>query len=503
MENNAFVNLEKSLTELGYLGSVSALLEWDQNVNVQSGGHEARANLSGYIAGLKHQKFVSKEFEDVLLKAVEMEKSGGLAPEEIFIIHKTQSNFEKAKKLPSEFVESSAQLFAESYEIWKNARAKSDFSLFEPNLTRIVKAKRQEAEYLGYSESPFDVLMDAYEPGFTSAYVSKLFNELEGFLIPLLDRIKSSKVKIRKDFLSRKFPLDKQTEFIRMLATEIGFDFKRGRFDISVHPFCTSFHPTDVRLTTRYDENDFVNQALLSLVHEVGHGIYEQGLKEEYFGTPMGESISLGIHESQSRLWENLVGRSLPFWKYFFPKLRRTFPDQLRDVSLEEFYKAINFVEPGFIRCDADEVTYNLHVILRFEMGKDLIEGNIDVKDVPRIWNAKIKKYFGLRVPNDAKGSLQDSHWSGGELEYFHTYGLGNLYGPQFFAAAAEKIPSLYKKISRENLLQLRGWLQKNIHVHGQLYKPMELIKRATGEEFGPDYFEDYITEKYSAIYEL
>jgi len=503
MENNAFADLKKALVELGYLGSVSALLGWDQNVNVQSGGHGARADLTGYIAGLKHHKFTSKEFEDILWKAVEFEKTGSLTSEESFIIRKTRSDLTKAKKLPSEFVESSERLFAASHEVWANARARSDFSLFEPYLVRIVSSKRKEADYLGYLHSPYDALMDDYEPDFTSYTVSQLFKELKAFLIPFISSISESKVKIRKEFLNRRFPLEQQSEFIRTVAKSMGFDFTKGRLDTSIHPFCESLNSADVRLTTRYDEKDFINQALMSVIHETGHGLYEQGLRSEWFGTPLGESISLGIHESQSRLWENLIGRSLPFWKYFFPKLQKTFPDQLRDVSLEEFYKALNIVKPGFIRVDADEVTYNLHVIMRFEIERDLIENRLEVKDLPGVWNAKMKKYFGLKVPNDAQGVLQDIHWSCGAFGYFHTYALGNLYAAQFFAAAQEKIPTLDKKITKNSLLELREWLRKNIHVHGELYLPKDLILRVTGGTFGSDYFEDYISEKYSAIYEL
>lgn len=503
MENRAFVDLKKALIELGHLESVSSLLGWDQNVNVCSGSHGARANLIGYIAGLQHKKFTSREFEDTLLEAVESEKTGSLTPGACFIIHKVKSDLEKAKKLPSEFVESSERLFAESHEVWVNARAKSDFSLFEPYLIRIVDSKRKEAAYLGYSNSAYDALMDDYEPGFTSDAVSTLFEELKSFLVPFIDSIKGSKIKIRKEFLNRKFPIEEQSDFIRLVAKSMGFDFTKGRLDTSVHPFCQSLHPTDVRLTTRYDERDFINQALMSAIHEAGHGLYEQGLREENFATPLGESASSGIHESQSRLWENLVGRSLPFWKYFLPKLQEAFPDQLKDVSLDEFYKALNLVKPGFIRVDADEVTYNLHVILRFEIERDLIEGDLEVKDLPRVWNSKMKKYFGLQVPNDAQGVLQDIHWSWGAFGYFHTYVLGNLYAAQFFAAAREQMPTLGKKITKNSLLELREWLRKNIHVHGELYLPKDLVLRVTGEIFGPDYFKDYILEKYSAIYEL
>ncbi len=503
MENKPFDDLRKALTELGHLNSLYALLDWDLNVNVPPGGSEARANLVGYVAGLNHSKFISNEFQDILSKAAETEKDGNLTPEEVFIIKKTQSDLEKAKKLPTEFVERSESLYAESHEIWARARAKSDFSLFEPNLVKIVNCQKEKAEYFGYTVSPYDPILDQFEPGITSNDMVKIFRGLKAFLIPFLGDIKASKVKIRKNFLRSGFPLEKQSEFIRTVVGRMGFDFKKGRFDTSVHPFCTGIHPTDVRMTVRYKERDFVNQALLSAIHEAGHGLYEQGLREEYFGTPMAEAVSLGIHESQSRLWENQIGKSLGFWEYIFPELKQKFPNQLEGISFEEFYRAINIVRPGFIRCDADEVNYNLHVILRFELEKDLIEGKLEVRELPRAWNEKMKKYFGLKVPNDSKGVLQDTHWACGLFGYFHTYALGNLYAAQLFSTAQLKIPTLFKELTKNNLLELREWLRENIHRHGEFYLPKDLIMRATGREFTSIYFEHYLSEKYGSIYDL
>lgn len=503
MENNAYSGLRKALLEIAYLGQASTLLNWDMEINLPKLGHKARAEAMGYIAGLNHGKFISRKFEEILMRAVELEKSGNLGSEDSFIVLKTLSDFEKARRLPSKFVEASERLYGEAYEVWVNARAKSDFSLFEPYLTKIIATKRQEAEYIGYANPPYDALMDNYEPGITCDAVFEIFDQLKQFLVPFIEKIKHSQVKIDKEFLARRFPIDKQDEFIRMVVRAMGFDFDRGRLDVTIHPFCTSLHPTDVRITTRFDEKDFLNQALMSAIHEAGHGLYDQGLREEYFGTPLGDAISLGIHESQSRMWENLVGRSLSFWKYFFPKLQKAFPEQLRGVSPEQFYKAINFVEPGFIRVDADEVTYNLHVIFRVEMERDLIEGNLEVKDCPYVWNKKMKEYFGLDVPDDARGILQDVHWSGGLVGYYHTYALGNIYSAQFNHAAHVQISGLENKIAKGEFLELGEWLRKNIHVHGELYLPEHLILRVTGEKPSPKYFIDYLNKKYSEIYEL
>lgn len=504
MRTNPYLELKEQLLGITHLGSLEGFLDWDLNVNVPSAGHRARAVMMGYIAGLKHDKFTSDKFKEVLARAGELAGKGKLKEDEKRVVTITLADFEKAKKLPVEFVAEFAQLCGESNEVWIEARAKSNFKIFEPYLTRIVLAKRQEAEYLGYEGSPYDALMDDFEPGLTSGFMSGIFIELKPFLVSLLDRIRRSKVKINnKLFLSRKYEIVKQSEFIRMVVEKIGFDFCRGRMDVSIHPFCESVHPTDVRITTRFKERDFVNQALLSLIHEAGHGLYEQGLLEEYFGTPLGEPVSLGIHESQSRLWENQVGKSLQFWSYFYPKLKQVFPRQLRDISLEQFYQAINVVEPGFIRVDADELTYNLHVAIRFEIEKDLIEGNLEVRELPDIWNRKMKEYFGLKVGNDADGVLQDSHWSAGLFGYFPTYTLGNLYSAQLFAAAKRQLPDLAGEIIKGNFMELREWLRSNIHVHGRRYSPKELILKATGNKPASVYLIDYLDRKYSDIYRL
>ena len=356
---------------------------------------------------------------------------------------------------------------------------------------------------MGYSKSPYDALMDEYEPGFTCEQAEELFDQLKEFLVPFIQAIKSSRVKIDSKFLSKKYSLKKQSEFVLFVIQKMGFDLDCGGLSETAHPFCQNLHPSDVRLSTRYDENDFVNQALLSAIHEAGHGLYEQGLKEEYFGTPLGEAVSLGIHESQSRLWEIQVGRSMYFWNYFYPKLKKLFPGNLKTKSFSSFYKAINHVSPGFIRCDADEVTYNLHVALRFEIERELIEGNLSVDELPSVWNRKMKEYFGLDVLDDAKGVLQDIHWSCGLFGYFPTYTLGNVYATQIFRAAQKQIPTLDYEIGMGRMLELREWLRMNIHIHGEMYLPEHLILRVTGEKPSAEYLIEHLKNKYSEIYEL
>jgi carboxypeptidase Taq len=296
--------------------------------------------------------------------------------------------------------------------------------------------------------------------------------------------------------------VEKQKLFCELAARQIGYDFAAGRLDVSAHPFSTSFHPLDSRITTRYNRSEFM-QAFGGVIHETGHALYEQGLPAAYFGTPLAEAVSLGIHESQSRLWENLVGKSRSFWTYFYPRLQHEFPTPLRNVSLDSFYRAINTVRPSFIRVEADEVTYNLHIILRFEIETGLIDGNIAVEELPRVWNSKMKELLGLDVPDDSLGVLQDVHWSGGMIGYFPTYSLGNLYSAQFFAAAKRAIPSLDDEMARGEFGQLLKWLRENIHAHGKFYSAQELAKNATGEKLNSRYFVDYISKKYGEIYEL
>jgi len=299
-----------------------------------------------------------------------------------------------------------------------------------------------------------------------------------------------------------KFPTGKQFDFNRLVAEKMGFDFEAGRLDVSTHPFTTSFNSHDVRITTRFQEDDVV-YSLMSTIHESGHAIYDQNIPIENFGNPLGESVSLGIHESQSRMWENIVGRSRYFWEYFYPVLSKKFPTPFSKVSLNNFYKIVNDVKPSLIRTEADEVTYNLHIIMRFEIEKELLDGSIEVEDLPKIWNSKVKEYFGIDVPSDALGVLQDVHWSGGMIGYFPTYTLGNLYAAQFYQAAKKDIANLEEKFSKGEFSQFKQWLNQNIHIHGKLYSADELIKKVTGEKLTSKYFTDYIKDKYSRIYKI
>jgi len=385
--------------------------------------------------------------------------------------------------------------------VWAEARKNNDFSLFLPMLRKIVELKRKEAELIGFKDSPYDALLDVYEPGMTAREIEMIFSELRDFLVPFLSRIMKSKSKVR-NILKGKFPIEKQVKFNRMVAEKLGFDFEAGRLDMSTHPFTTQFHPGDVRITTRYSDRDPF-YSIGSTIHESGHALYEQGIPMENFGSPLGDSVSLGVHESQSRMWENIIGKSENFWRYFFPRLKRIFPQNFAKTEIKDIYGYVNAVRPSLIRTEADEVTYNLHIIMRFEIEKDLIEGSIAVEDLPKIWNSKVKEYFGIDVPSDTLGVLQDVHWSGGLFGYFPTYALGNLYSAQFYAAAKRDILNLDREMKAGQFAHLLEWLRKNIHVHGKLFSAEELVMRATGERLNAQYFMDYVSEKYSKIYGL
>jgi len=494
--------LREKLQEIYHLGSALQVLHWDMEVFMPLKGAESRAKTIANLSGILHEKFVSKEFASLLKSAKTKLEAGKLGGVESAIVRELWREFERQKKLPMSFVKEMAQVCSEGHNVWIKAREKSDFKLFLPQLKKIVALKRKEAELVGYKKSPYDALLDTYEPYATSEEISMTFEELKNFLVPFLKKIKDSKNRISSTILKGSFPVEQQKKFDEEVAKKIGFDFEAGRLDTSVHPFSTGFHPNDVRITTRYRKHDLFD-SFFGVIHETGHGLYEQGLEAKHFGTPLGESISHGIHESQSRMWENTVARSKSFWKYFFPKLQKQFPDPFGKVKFDDFYRAINFVEPSLIRVEADEVTYSLHIILRFEIEKELIEGSIEVEDLPKIWNAKIEEYLGIKVPNDASGVLQDVHWSGGGIGYFPSYTLGNLYAAQFYNTAKKDILNLEEEIAAGEFSHLREWLRQKIHIHGKMFSADSLVREVTGEPLTSQFFIDYLKEKYGEIYKI
>jgi carboxypeptidase Taq len=497
-----FNEFKEKLAELAHLNSAFAVLYWDSEVYMPEGGSKTRAQTVSQLAGLIHEKFLAPEFKKILAQLKSQLDENKLEPSEAAIVREVWREFKMEEKLPLEFVKELARITSEAHHIWAEARKKSDFKKFEPQLAKIVELKRKQANFLGFKNSPYDALLDIFEPYSDVEEISLVLNDLKKFSVPFVEKIKKSKIKPEPDILKGDFELKKQGEFNKKVAGLIGFDFKAGRIDPSTHPFTINFHPKDVRFTTRYKKDDLF-YSLFSTIHETGHALYEQGILAENFGTPLAESVSLGIHESQSRVWENIVCRGRHFWKYFYPVLKKEFPEPFSKINAEEFYKAINVIRPSLIRTEADEVTYNLHIILRFEIEKELIEGSIEVADLPKIWNAKIKEYFGIDVPDDTQGVLQDVHWSSGLFGYFPTYTLGNLYSAQFYNAAKRDIANLEEQISSGKFGIFKEWLRKNIHIHGKLYKAPDLARNITGEELNSKHFIDYINRKYSEIYQL
>jgi carboxypeptidase Taq len=387
-------------------------------------------------------------------------------------------------------------------QAWATSRKANDFAAFRPVLEQILTLKHEEAAAIGYEESPYDALLDDYEPGEKTANVARVLAELRDQLVPLVHQIAASPRRPQRELMKRRYPVNCQKEFAQRTATAIGFDFQAGRIDLSQHPFCAEPGPFDVRLTTRYDEH-FFPSGLFSVLHEAGHGIYEQGLDKDLYGLPTGQSASLGVHESQSRLWENHVGRSRAFWEHFYPQAQDVFGESLADVSLDDFHFAINDVRPSLIRTEADEVTYDLHVMIRFELEQALIGGDLAVADLPGAWNEKYREYLGIEPPQDADGVLQDVHWGACLFGYFPTYTLGNLYASQFMAKAEEDLGDLDAMYRRGEFSPLRDWFRTHVHRQGRRYSATELVERVTGKPLSPDALMNHLRTKFGPLYDL
>ncbi len=496
----------KELKNIAYLRSAGALLSWDQETYMPEGAGAARAEQIAFLTSLAHEKLVSKEFRSALKELVDLDSgeiiATGLEPRQKRLVREIWRDYFRAAALPSAFVNELAHHASISQQVWTKARKNNDFEAFKPYLAKMVELKKREAKYLNRGEPLYDTLLDEYEPGMTTARLEPLFTRLRERLVPFIERLQDVKHRVNNRVLKNEYDIDKQWNFGMEMLRAIGFDLKRGRQDRSAHPFTTSTHPTDVRITTRLYPDD-LKSALLSSLHEGGHGLYEQGLDPEAYGTPFGEATSLGIHESQSRLWENLVGLSKPFWQFAFPKLQQFFPEQLKDLSWEELYRAMNKVQPSFIRVEADEATYNLHIVLRFELEKKLINDELSVAELPNRWDDLMEKYLGIRPRTVAEGVMQDVHWSFGAIGYFPTYTLGNLYSVQFFKQAQAELGDLDDQIAHGHFGALREWLREKIHRVGRAMTAEELVQHVTGQPLSAEPFLAYIEEKYSEIYNL
>jgi len=497
---DALTDLVRQCREISIIDSCGSLLGWDERTYMPRKGAEHRAEQLAFLAGLSHSRLVDPRIGELLNTLKSSGMANGGDGDAAVMVREVGRIYDREVKIPQSLVEEITRVTTLAQGIWAEARAKSDFAAFKPWLQKVIDLKKQEAEAVGYKDDPYNAMLDAYEPGATVASIEKIFTPLRVELVALLEKIRGSGRSPNVGIITREYPVDRQEKFGKEAATAIGFDFTEGRLDITTHPFCSGIGPGDVRITTRYDAHHFPG-AFFGILHEAGHGIYDQGLDPKHFGTPMGEMISLGIHESQSRMWENMVGRSRAFWTHFFPKAQKTFPEALGNVSADEFYWAVNDVRPSLIRVEADEATYNLHILLRFEMERAFFSGNLTVDDIPGAWNEKFKSYFGLTPPNDAEGCLQDVHWSAGYIGYFPTYCLGNLYAAQFFAKAQKDLGDLHGQFAKGEFAALKNWLRQNIHRHGRRYRAGQLVERVTGQPLSSKPLIDYMTKKFGELY--
>jgi carboxypeptidase Taq len=494
--------LREMLGEVADLSHASALLGWDQQTYMPPGGAKNRAMQLATLNSLAHSKFVSDEMGNAL-DAASREIAGADADsDQARLIKKTRHDYDKQSRVPTAWVAEFSRTGALAHPEWEKARADANFSIFQPLLEKLIALRREYVDFFAPYDHVYDPLLDDFEPGMKTTEVKAVFDALRPRQVELVRAITEDGAPVDDSVVRQNYDIQKQWDFGVEVITALGYDFKHGRQDKSVHPFTTSFGIGDVRITTRFVP-DFLNTSLFGSMHEAGHGMYEQGINPELGRTPLADGASLSIHESQSRMWENLVGRSRPFWKAFFPRLQSYFPELLENVDLETFYRAINKVQRSFIRVDADEATYNLHVMLRFELEIALMEGDLSVGDLPEAWNSKFEEFMGLTPPDDAKGVLQDIHWSFGGFGYFSTYALGNLVASQLWEKILSDIPDMNEKIESADFNDLLQWLRENIHQYGAKYEPIELLKRVTGKELDYEPYMVYLETKFKDIYQL
>ena len=493
------LKLKEMVYEICDINSAIALLSWDQQTYMPRGGAGDRSFQTSTLSHISHIKSTSRELGNLI---GELKNSlGGMDPDsdDACLIRVAGREYDKKTKVPAKFVSKFSELTAMAQTVWEEAREKSDFKIFQPCLEKIVEMRREYTSFFPPSGHIYDILLDDFEPGLKTADVKKIFEELRKTQVELI-RAVSEKEQINDSFLHQNFDERKQWDFGVNVISRFGFDWKRGRQDKSAHPFTTGFGLGDTRITTRFFP-DYLASSLFSSMHECGHALYEQGIDRKLDRTFLGTGASLAVHESQSRLWENIIGRSMDFWIHFYPGLKKYFPSQLSGVSLQDFYRGINRVRPSLIRVESDEATYNLHIMLRLELEIGLMDGTVAVKDLPEIWNAKMKEYLGVSPENDAEGVLQDVHWSGGSIGYFPTYALGNLISAQIWECMERDISGLHENIRNGKFEEILQWLREKLHRHGSKFEPQEIVKRVTGSEINPAPYLRYLDSKYKEIY--
>ncbi|MEJ2747684.1 MAG: carboxypeptidase M32 [Anaerolineae bacterium] len=494
--------LLKKVYEIHDLNKAAAILSWDREVNMPPAGITARVQQMTTLNRLSHQLFVTDEMGE-LIEAAAAELNG--APydsNEASLIRHLRRSYEDERKLPEEFVIRATEVSGQAHGYWVKARANNDFAVFQPWLEQIIGLCQEQAELYGYEDEKYDALLDKYERDMKTAEVQAIFDAVKAELVPLREAIEERGTAVDDSFLHQHYEIDKQRKFARYMASTIGYDFNRGHLGTVVHPFATSFSRDDARITTRWNP-DFLNPALFGTLHESGHAMYEQGTHPDLARTPLARGTSLGIHESQSRMMENMVGRNRGFWQTHYPVLQAFFPDQLGQHSADDFYRAINKTMPSCIRVEADELTYNFHIILRFELEQAMLNGDLLAQDLPAAWNDKFQALLGIVPPTDTAGCLQDVHWSKVYFGYFPTYALGNLYAAQLFETAVTQNPAITDELNRGQTTSLLAWMRENIHQHGKKFTPRELIQRATGQPLSHEPFVRYVTKKFGEIYDL
>ncbi|WP_255170664.1 carboxypeptidase M32 [Natrononativus amylolyticus] len=496
-EGDAYEQLLERVERISNVGNAAGILRWDQEVVMPEDGTPARAKQLSTLSSLSHELLTAEETGE-LLEELEGDE---LSAEQAAVVREVRRQYDRATSVPGELVEEISETTANAHPVWMEAREEDDFSTFAPTLETLVELKREYAEHIDPDADPYAVLFADYEPYLDLETAERVLERLRDELVPLIEAIEESDAELATDAFAGEFDDDDQEALARDVLDALGYDWGRGRLDTAPHPF-SSGTQFDARVTTRFDESDLLG-SITSTIHEFGHANYTLGLPDDHYGTPLGEARDLTVHESQSRLWENHVGRSRPFWEFFLPTARERFSD-LEEVSPEEAYEAANQVyDDNLIRVEADELTYHLHIVIRFEIERDLVSGDLDVEDVPQAWNDKYEEYLGVRPDTDAEGALQDIHWSHGSFGYFPTYSLGSVLAAQLYDAAEEDLGDLDDRIREGEFDDLNGWLREHVHAHGKQYTTPDLVEEATGESYTADYFLEYAKSKYGELYDL
>ncbi|AEH47693.1 carboxypeptidase M32 [Parageobacillus thermoglucosidasius] len=478
------------------------LMYWDLRTGAPKKGVEQRSEVIGILSQEVFKMSTSEEMAAFIAELSPKNAYEQLSEITRYTLEECKKEYERNKKIPADEYKEYVVLQSKAESVWEEAKATADFALFRPYLEKLVEFNKRFIEYWGYEGNPYNTLLDLYEPGITVDVLDEVFQKLREHIVPLVQEVVASPNKPETSFLFHPFPKEKQRAFSLELLRELGYDFAKGRLDETVHPFAIGLNPNDVRITTRYDERDF-RTAIFGTIHECGHALYEQHISEALIGTPLCTGTSMGIHESQSLFYENFIARHYAYWKRNYPRLQRYAPDQFSGVPLDAFYRAINEAKPSLIRIEADELTYPLHIIIRYEIEKGLFNGTVEVKDLPEIWNGKYEEYLGIRPDNDAVGVLQDVHWSGGSFGYFPSYALGYMYAAQFKHAMLKDLPHFDELLEKGELSPIREWLTERVHRFGKTKKPLEILRDATGEGLNADYLIRYLEEKYKAIYQV